>query len=83
MAEELLDEFHSENPNIRVFYTPDPDNLEQSMLELMQAGTAPDVFQGCCTFFPTWAQQGYTLDLAPLIARDIGIFRMERGSKDN
>lgn len=71
MAQELLDEFHAEHPNIRVFYTPDPDDLQGTMLDLMVAGTAPDVFQGCCTYFPSWAQQGHTLDLAPLIARDL------------
>ena len=71
MAEELLNEFHSEHPNIRVFYTPDPDDLQGTMIDLMVAGTAPDVFQGCCTYFPSWAQQGHTLDLAPLIARDL------------
>lgn len=71
MAQELLDEFHAEHPNIRVFYTPDPDNVETAMLEAMEAGTAPDVFQGCCSFFPIWAQEGHTLDLAPLIERDI------------
>ena len=75
MAEELLDEFHSEHPNIRVFYTPDPDDLQGTMVDLMVAGTAPDVFQGCCTYFPSWAQQGHTLDLAPLIA--------ERGNVQN
>ena len=71
MARELLDEFHAEHPNIRVFYTPDPDELQGTMIDLMVAGTAPDVFQGCCTYFPSWAQQGHTLDLAPLIARDL------------
>jgi multiple sugar transport system substrate-binding protein len=71
MAQELLDEFHATHPNIRVFYTPDPDNLEDRMLADMEAGTAPDVFQGCCSFFPIWAQAGQTLDLAPLIARDL------------
>ncbi|MEE8047160.1 MAG: sugar ABC transporter substrate-binding protein [Dehalococcoidia bacterium] len=71
MVEELLDEFHAEHPNIRVFYTPDPDDLQGTMVDLMVAGTAPDVFQGCCTYFPSWAQQGHTLDLAPLIARDL------------
>ena len=41
------------------------------MLVDMQAGTAPDVFQGCCTHFPTWAQQGYTLDLRPFVNADL------------
>ena len=27
MAQEALGQFHEANPNIRVFYTPDPDNL--------------------------------------------------------
>ena len=55
MVQRMLEEFHDSHPNIRVFYTPDPDNFEQRMLADMQAGTAPDVFQGCCTHFPTWA----------------------------
>jgi len=71
MAQQMLAEFHATHPNIRVFYTPDPENLESQMLVDMQAGTAPDVFQGCCTFFPIWAQKGYTLDLRPYVEADL------------
>ena len=71
MVREMLEEFHAAHPNIRVLYVPDPDDLEESMLADMQAGTAPDVFQGCCTFLPIWAQQGYTLDLRPYVERDL------------
>jgi len=59
------------HPDIHVFYTPDPDNLEEQMLVDMQAGTAPDVFQGCCTHFPIWAQEGFTLDLRPYVEADL------------
>lgn len=71
MAQRMLDRFHSVHPNIRVFYTPDPDDLEEKMLIEMQTGTAPDVFQGCCSFFPIWAQQGYALDLRPFVEADL------------
>lgn len=71
LAQKLLAKFHELNPDIRVFYTPDPENLEDKMLSDMQAGTASDVFQGCCTFFPVWAQKGYTLDLRPYVAADL------------
>jgi hypothetical protein len=71
MVREVLEEFHESHPDIRVFYTPDPDDLEDAMLADMQAGTAPDVFQGCCTFFPIWAQQGHTLDLRPFVEADL------------
>jgi multiple sugar transport system substrate-binding protein len=71
MAQEALEEFHDSHPDIRVFYTPDPDNLEDRMLADMQAGTAADVFQGCCTHFPIWAQQGFTLNLQPFVSRDL------------
>lgn len=71
MAQRLLAEFHATHPNIRVFYTPDPEDLEESMLVDMEAGVAPDVFQGCCSFFPIWAQQGYTLDLRPYVEADL------------
>ena len=71
MVQQILAEFHAAHPNIRVFYTPDPDNVEEQMLADMQAGTAPDVFQGCCTFFPIWAQKGYTLDLRPYVEADL------------
>jgi multiple sugar transport system substrate-binding protein len=71
MAQELLERFHAANPGIRVFYTPDPEDLEFEMLADMQSGTAPDVFQGCCTHFPLWAQSGYTLDLAPYVTADL------------
>ena len=71
MAQEALGQFHESNPNISVFYTPDPDNIAVVMLEEMRAGTAPDVFQGCCTFFPIWAQEGHVLDLRTFIQRDL------------
>jgi len=71
MAQQMLEQFHASHPNVRVFYTPDPDNLENVMLLDMQAGTAPDVFQGCCTHFPIWAQKGQLLDLRPYVEADL------------
>ena len=71
MVQATLGRFHESNPNIRVFYTPDPDDIAEIMLEEMRAGTAPDVFQGCCTFFPIWAQEGHLLDLRRFIERDL------------
>ena len=71
MVRDLLAEFHAENPNVRVFFTPDPQNLADAMVAEMAAGTAPDVFWGGSTFFPTWAQQGYMLDLRPYVAADL------------
>jgi multiple sugar transport system substrate-binding protein len=71
MAEEMLDQFHEQHPNIRVFYTPDPERVEEAMLREMEAGTAPDVFAGCCSFFPAWANAGHTLDLRPYVEADL------------
>ena len=73
MAQQMLDEFHATHPNIRVFYNLDPENaeFEEKCLAGFQAGTAPDVFQGCCSFFPVWAQKGYTLDLRPFVQADL------------
>jgi multiple sugar transport system substrate-binding protein len=72
LARRMLEQFHASHPNIRVFYTPDPEgNFVEQMRSDMQAGTAPDVFQGCCTHFPTWAQMGYTLDLRPYVEADL------------
>ena len=67
MAEQLLAQFHDAHPDISVYYLPDPINLVDQMPIDMQAGTAADVFQGCCAHFPTWAQKGYTLDLRPYV----------------
>jgi len=71
MVQEMLAEFHATHPNIRVFYTPDPENFEAKMLAEAQAGTAPDVFAACCPFFPILAQAGYTLDLRPYVEADL------------
>jgi multiple sugar transport system substrate-binding protein len=71
MASRMLEIFHEQNPNVRVFFTLDPENLEEKMLADFQAGSAPDVFAGCCTFFPIWAQKGHTLDLRPYLAADL------------
>jgi multiple sugar transport system substrate-binding protein len=71
MAQEMLSKFNAENPGIQVFYTPDPENKEEKMLEDFTAGTAPDVFSGCCDFFPAWADAGYLLDLRPYVEADL------------
>jgi multiple sugar transport system substrate-binding protein len=71
MAHQMLQGFHAAHPNIRVFYTPDPENITEQMPLDMEAGTAPDVLAGCCDFLPTWAQQGYLLDLGPYIEADL------------
>jgi multiple sugar transport system substrate-binding protein len=63
----MLTQFHEQHPDIRVFYTPDPENLEEEMLADMESGNAADVFAGCCSFFPAWAQKGHTLDLHPFV----------------
>ena len=67
MAQRMLEAFHETYPGIRVFFVPDPEDFDAKMLADFQAGTAPDVFQGCCVHFPTWAQKGYTLDLGPYV----------------
>jgi multiple sugar transport system substrate-binding protein len=71
MAQSMLDQFHQQQPNIRVFYTPDPEKLDEQMMSDFAAGTAPDVMAGCCDFFPAWAQKGYLLDLRPFIEADL------------
>ncbi len=71
LAQRMLEQFHAANPNVRVFYTPDPDDLNGRMLADFQAGTAPDVVSGCCEFFPVWAQKGYLLDLRPYVAAEL------------
>ncbi len=71
MAQQMLEQFHKAHPDIRVFYVPDPVDVEESLLEDMQAGVAPDVFAACCSFFPILAQEGQTLDLRPYIEADL------------
>jgi multiple sugar transport system substrate-binding protein len=71
LAQEMLTKFNREHPNIRVFYTPDPDDLEVKMPADMAVGTAPDVLSGCCEFFPAWANAGYLLDLRPYVKADL------------
>jgi multiple sugar transport system substrate-binding protein len=71
MVSEMLEQFHAAHPNIRVFYTTDPENVADTMLADMQADTAPDVVTGCCSFFPIWAQKGQLLDLRPYVEADL------------
>ena len=71
MAQRMLEQFHAAHSGIRVFYTPDPENFEEKVMADMQAGTAPDVFQACCSFFPILAQKGYTLDLRPYVEAEL------------
>ena len=67
----LLQDFHGVHPDIEVFYTPEPDDFEDSMLADLQGGVAPDVFAGCCDTLPIWAQKGYLLDLRPFVESDL------------
>lgn len=73
MVQQMLGEFHASHPNIRVYYNLDPENnrFEEESLADLQAGTAPDVFQGCCSFLPIWAQKGYLLDLRRYVQADL------------
>jgi multiple sugar transport system substrate-binding protein len=73
MVHEMLAEFHATHPGIRVYYNLDPENneFEDKSLADLQAGTAPDVFQGCCSYLPIWAQNGYLLDLRPYVQADL------------
>ena len=71
MAQQMLDSFHASHPNIRVFFTTDPEDLIERMPLDMDAGTAPDILAGCCDFLPSWAQEGHLLDLRPYVEADL------------
>jgi multiple sugar transport system substrate-binding protein len=71
LAKEMLATFHEQHPNIHVFYAPDPDDVDTRMLVDMEAGTAPDVMQGCCDLLPLWGQKNYLLDLRPYVQADL------------
>jgi multiple sugar transport system substrate-binding protein len=71
LAGEQLAVFSLEQPSIHVFYSPNPPDLTVQMPLDFEAGTAPDVLSGCCSFFPEWAQKGYLLDLRPYIEADL------------
>jgi multiple sugar transport system substrate-binding protein len=71
MAQNSLESFHTSHPEIQVFYTPDPENVQERMMTDFQSGTAPDVLAGCCDFFPIWAQSGHLLDLRPYVDAEI------------
>ncbi|MEZ4769208.1 MAG: extracellular solute-binding protein [Caldilineales bacterium] len=81
MAQQMLEQFHSANPTVQVFFTPDPDNLGDDMMADFQRGTAPDVLNGCCDFFPIWAQKGYLLDLRPYVQADLDRSTIDDWSK--
>lgn len=72
MAQRMLDQFHAAHPNIHVYFTQDPDNLDEEMMNDFRNDTAPDVLAGCCDFFPAWAQGGHLLDLRPYVEADLG-----------
>lgn len=71
MAQQMLEQFHATHPNIHVFYTPDPPDVSEKMLADFQAQSAPDVFAGCCDYFPAWAQAGYLMNLRPYIQAEL------------
>lgn len=71
MVQGMLDRFHAEQPDIRVFYVPDPEDVEESLIEDLRAGTGADVFSACCSFFPILAQENLTLDLHQRVEADL------------
>lgn len=71
LAQSMMAKFESANPNIQVFYSPDPENLHEQMAADFAAGSAPDVMAGCCDWFAVWAQQGHLLDLKPFVEADL------------
>jgi multiple sugar transport system substrate-binding protein len=71
LAQRMLAQFHDRHPEIQVFFTMDPEDLGDAMLAEFSAGTAPDVVDGCCDFFPEWAQLGHLLDLRPFVEADL------------
>lgn len=71
LAQEMLEEFHALHPNIQVFYTPDPPDLAEKMMDDFHAHSAPDVLAGCCEFFPVWAQKGFLMDLRPYVEAEL------------
>ncbi len=80
MAQRMLEQFHASHPNVRVYYNLDPESdvFDEKSLADLQAGSAADVFQGCCSSFPVWAQKGYLLDLRPYVQADL-----DRGTIDD
>jgi multiple sugar transport system substrate-binding protein len=75
MAREMLKIFRSSHPQIQVLYAVDPpsETFGEKMIADFQSGTAPDVFQGSGSYFPSWAQNGFTLDLRPYVASDLDL----------
>ena len=71
MAQKMLEQFHSSNPNVQVFYVPDPADVEQSLISDMRIGTAPDVFDACCSYFPVIGQEKLAVDLRPYVQKDL------------
>jgi multiple sugar transport system substrate-binding protein len=70
----MLERFHAAHPNIHVYYNSEPENqadIERTTVGQMESGTAADVIQGCCTWFPLWAQRNQLLDLRPYVSADI------------
>jgi ABC-type glycerol-3-phosphate transport system substrate-binding protein len=63
LAQEMLAKFNASHPNIRVFYTPDPENLVQKMPEM--ALDRPRRLCWLLRILPSWANAGYMLDSSP------------------
>jgi multiple sugar transport system substrate-binding protein len=71
MAQKMLEQFHASHTNVQVFYVPDPADVEQSLISDMRIGTAPDVFDACCSFFPIIGQEKLAVDLRPFVKDDL------------
>lgn len=58
MAQRMLEEFHATHPNIHVFYTPDPTDLNEKMMSDFQAQSAPGRLCGLLRFLPRLGPAG-------------------------
>ncbi|MCL4543241.1 MAG: sugar ABC transporter substrate-binding protein [Chloroflexi bacterium] len=64
--------FEKSNPKIHVTWEPEPPttSIQEKMVTMYAAGTAPDVVGECCSTLPIWATQGMLQDLDPYITAD-------------
>jgi multiple sugar transport system substrate-binding protein len=68
--EQGLEQFHSQQPKIRVEYLHQPDAYDDKLQALLAAGTAPDVFKVAGNLYADYIVAGALRDITERIKRD-------------
>lgn len=68
MMEKIIDGFEATHPDIKIDFTPLPEDASDKLMLAFEAGTAPDILNVTSKEIPTYIENGYVLNLTDIYA---------------